>query len=304
MLSCILPRAALSISDLLSLLCADGAASALLLERPAPAWPSGTRALLALAASREALERAADGLRGGTLYQQALAAGLDECVLDFLSSVADCEARLLDGDGGGGGEGDKGDEDSLAADALAADADAADATGAMLAPHHVRLALRRHLAAVPAVEAFAGDALRRGLCGGPLLSALYRRAQDGDADVAAAFSALLWRVSQPFLGHVTRWMAYAEVEASASAPEFFVRRLGADASSSAAASALAVVVASNVVDGAARRTGGSDAARPEIRVVAAGGGGGGGGGAGGDEAGTEAEAEAEAAAAAGGEAPG
>lgn len=111
--------AALSISDLLSLLCADGAASALLLERPAPAWPSGTRALLALAASREALERAADGLRGGTLYQQALAAGLDECVLDFLSSVADCEARLLDGDGGGGGEGSDGvDAEEAEASAL------------------------------------------------------------------------------------------------------------------------------------------------------------------------------------------
>ena len=49
------PMATLAISDLLSLLAADGAAAALLAEQPAPAWPSGTRALLALAVSREAL---------------------------------------------------------------------------------------------------------------------------------------------------------------------------------------------------------------------------------------------------------
>ena len=259
-------------STIIALLSADGAAARLLSSRArgAPALDAALRELLELAVRRESIERSADGLRASaSLYQQALAAGLDNYAREFLAALADCEARVVEAD----------DERFALSGAESSSTDSGKGevdTDAASAGLSVRFELRRFRTALPAVAAFAADVRGRSeaIRGGALLAALHRRAQDGDADVASAFAALLWQASQPFFGHVTRWMSFSELDDGAGARtdacgaprDFFISRTAA-VPGSAADSNAATVVASNVVDGGARKTG-ADAARAEVRVLA------------------------------------
>lgn len=198
--------------------------------------------LYLLASYRSSLERSSEHLRvSESLYQRALANGIDEIVERFLSTLADCEITVLGHVSNG----------------------AVETRGQI----NIRFALRHFISAFPALDIFITDVIFRNLYGGPLLSSLYHRSQDGDEFISMAFSSLLWHASQPFFGQITKWMAHAEVDHPCElggGKDFFIRQTGSDLDRENRQSS-ALVIASTISEGSGKT---STIGHHEVRVLA------------------------------------
>lgn len=198
--------------------------------------------LLKLSIYRESLERSSDHIRiSESLYQRALANGIDEIVERFFSALAECEIQIL-------GE---------------------ESVGSVESRGHVdiRFSLRHFISVFPALDIYITDIISRNLYGGTLISSLYHRSQDGDEFTSKAFSALLWHTSQPFFGQIIRWMAHAEIDRSfelEGGKDFFIRRSGAETSGTSN-QLTALVIASSITDGSVKAP---NIGQHEVRVLA------------------------------------
>ncbi len=101
------------------------------------------------------LHEMAEELRGGTLYQAALASGLAALLSSFNRDVVQVES-ILNHD-------------------------------PMWTTYHLRYELREHIAHLPAVEAVVAGILAKHERGGTLLNSLYDAAQNGDNSLRSVF---------------------------------------------------------------------------------------------------------------------
>jgi hypothetical protein len=206
---------------------------------------SSKHQLLNLLHCRESLEKSSDQLRESeSLYQRALANGIDELVGRFLSSVAECETVILNN----------------------------ESTGAVESRCEINLiyALRCYISVFPVLKLYVADIVLQNLTGGPLLSSLYHRSQDGDEFLSQCFSTLLWHTSQPFFGQISRWMSHADIDNLfdlGGGKDFFIRRTRDIFYDPKTRQTKALLIASSITDNSSNiKT--SESIEHEIRVIA------------------------------------
>jgi hypothetical protein len=213
--------------DALAWTSSDGAAAAL--DAADASLHPAYAALLGVGAARQSLRDEADALREGTQFQYALALGVDDALQELYEALAAVEDDLLN--------------------------------DPALSAHHVRAALSRWVVGLPPVARVVVALRARDVRGGQLMDELHAAAQDGNPSVALLFSALLFRVRQPFFAVLARWLATAELpEDEGAAADFFVVAAGSGSQPS--------IVGSNIVEGAVRLGGEGSERLPGLAALA------------------------------------
>lgn len=139
--------------------------------------------IIELAQCRSRVAAGSAALAHGSLYRIALARGIDAAVDAFIDTLVRLEAELCDDQG--------------------------------LTIAHIRHSLRDQSKILLSIDLCIAKIHAAKMDSGSMIDLLHAQVQSGDPSMASTYSSLLRYTLQPFFAHLTHWMAFGELDASA-----------------------------------------------------------------------------------------